>query len=384
MNGTLKNIFAAACCTALLCSSAQPLYAGNRDRTGQSGALELLINPWAQGTGTFGANSASVRGLEAMKNNVGGLAFVRGTEFGVSHMRLLSGTGVSVNNLAFAQGLGGGAVIGVNVQALSFGDIPVTTYDNPDPNTGASGTYNPQFLNFQLGFAKEFSTAIHAGVSFTYVSEQIASIRASGACFDAGVQYQTGDRENFHFGVTLRNVGTNMRYSGSGLYFDTPLPDFEGQTFNSAVPSEKFQMPTYLNIAASYDFYLDENKLKDPEKETPKHRLTAMAAFTSNSTKQDFIHAGLEYGFRERVMLRAGYRYERMITNADDRATFYTGVAAGATVATNLGKTGPKLFLDYAYQPTARPANGCHTVSLRLAIGKRAPSAATDSDAGSN
>ena len=380
MNGTLKNIFAAACGTVLLCGSMQPLYAGNRDRNGQSGALELLINPWAQGTGTFGANSSNVRGLEAMKNNIGGLGTLTGTEIGISHMRLLSGSGVSVNNLAFGQSFGGSGVLGVNIMALGFGDIAATTFDNPDP----TGSYSPQFLNFQVGYAKEFSNAIHAGVAFTYVSEQIASIRASGACFDAGVQYQTGKRNNFHFGITLRNVGTNMRFGGSGLYFNTPLPENEGQTFNSSVPSEKFQMPTYLNIATSYDFYLDEKKLKNPETDEPKHRLTAMLGFTSNSTKQDFLHAGLEYGFRERFMVRAGYRYERMINDADERATFYTGIAAGATVAANIGQNGPRLMLDYAYQPTARPANGCHTISLRLNLVKRAAAAPATDGSSSN
>ena len=35
-------------------------------RTGEAGASELLINPWAQSSGMSGANTASVRGLESV------------------------------------------------------------------------------------------------------------------------------------------------------------------------------------------------------------------------------------------------------------------------------------------------------------------------------
>ena len=35
-------------------------------RTGEAGASELLINPWAQSSGMAGANTASVRGLESV------------------------------------------------------------------------------------------------------------------------------------------------------------------------------------------------------------------------------------------------------------------------------------------------------------------------------
>jgi len=50
--------------------------AGNPDRAGEAGAYELLINGWARSAGQMGMNTASITGLEAMRFNVGGLAFV--------------------------------------------------------------------------------------------------------------------------------------------------------------------------------------------------------------------------------------------------------------------------------------------------------------------
>ena len=346
-----------------------PSFAGNKDRSGQSGATELLINPWAASTGVFGLNTAYVRGMEAMKNNIAGLAYTDGTEIGFSYGAYLKGTNVGVNNLGFAQKLGGFGVIGLNLQSISFGEIDVTDWNNPDAGVG---TYKPQLFNIQLGFAKEFSHSIHAGLGVTYVSEAISNIRASGACFEAGVQYVTGARDNFHFGVTLRNVGTNMRYTGEGFAINGEAPDGTYQ-MNRSTPSDKFEMPTYLGIGASYDFLLDAKN-----NENPKHRLTAMLSFTSNSFNNDYLGVGLEYGFRELVMLRAAYRYEKDIASFDNSTTFYKGFSAGVGVNTRLGAKGPRLAIDYSFRPTQRPDNGVHMFSLRfnLLSRKSAPSAA--------
>jgi len=340
-------------------------YAGNKDRSGQAGATELLINPWGASTGVFGLNTAHVRGMEAMKNNIAGLSYVDGTEIGFSYGAYLKGSQVGINNLAFAQKLGSSGVIGINLQSMSFGEIDATTIDMPD---GGSGTYKPQFFNIQVGYAKSFSRAIHAGVGVTYVSEAISNIRASGACFEAGVQYVTGSRDNFHFGVTLRNVGTNMRYSGEGFAINSEAPEDETYVVNRLTPTDKFEMPTYLSIGASYDFFLDEKKVG--ESEQPKHRLTPMVAFTSNSFNNDYIGAGIEYSFREMFMIRGAYRYEKDIASTENSTTFYTGISAGATVNTRLGKApgSPNLAIDYSFRPTHRPDNGVHMFSLRFLL----------------
>ena len=338
-------------------------FAGNKDRTGQSGAPELLINPWARTTGVFGMNTACVSGMEAMKTNIAGLATDSSTEIGLSHGIYLSGTGININNLAVAQKVGELGVIGVNIMSMGFGDIPATDYFNPE----GYGSYHPQFLNIQVGFAKQFSSHINAGFAATYVSEQINNISALGLAFDAGIQYVTGKRDNFHFGITLRNLGTNMRYTGTGFAVNADQPQ-STPTFavTENYPSDKFEMPTTLNIGVSYDLFLDENHLKGKDA-VPQHRLSVMGNFTSNSFNNDYLGAGLEYGFRNIFMLRAAYRYENGIGNPATSTTMYMGLAVGATVQYRIGgEKSPMVALDYSYRPTERPANGVHMLSLRL------------------
>ncbi len=351
----------------MLAALGLPAYAGNKDRSGQAGAPELLINPWAASTGVFGANTAIVTGVEAMKSNIAGLAFTEKFDVAASYNSYLKGSGVSVIDFALGANLGDAGVVGLNMQAVNFGEIQVTDYNHP--YGGEIGTYKPSFFNVQLGYAKEFSHSIHAGVAATFVSEKITNAGAMGAAFEAGVQYVTGARDNFHFGVTLRNVGTNMKFTGPGFSFDSESPDGTYEISRQS-PTERFEMPTYLNIAGAYDFYLDEKKLAK-ESDKPKHRLTIMAGFTSNSFNNDYIHGGLEYGYRDMLMLRAGYRYEKNIGNDELSTTFFTGFAAGATVMTQLGEGGPRLAIDYSFRPTHHPDNGVHVVSMRFMLPKK-------------
>ncbi len=361
--------------TAAAIAASTIAFAGNKDRTGQAGASELLINPWASSTGIFGANTANVAGAEAMKSNIAGLAFVEKTDIGISYNAYLKSTGISIYNLAFAQRLGNAGVVGFNIMSVDYGEIMVTDYNHP---TGGVGSYKPAFYNIQLGFAKEFSHSIHAGVAATIVSEKITNAGAMGAAFEAGVQYVTGIQDNFHFGVTLRNVGTNMKFTGPGFSFDSETPEL-GYDLSRQTPSERFELPTYLNIAAAYDFYLDGKHLAK-EDDQPKHRLSVMAGFTSNSFNNDFIHGGLEYSFRDMFMVRGGYRYEKDIANDALATTFYTGFAAGATVMTRLGENGPRVGIDYSFRPTRRPDNGVHAVSLRFMLPKKGKPVATDAE----
>ena len=74
------------------------IFAGNPQRSGQAGASELLINPWAQSSGMAGANTASSRGLESVYLNVAGLTGVEGTELSFSHASWFADISINVSS----------------------------------------------------------------------------------------------------------------------------------------------------------------------------------------------------------------------------------------------------------------------------------------------
>ena len=330
------------------------IWAGNRDRAGQAGATELLINPWGQSGGFHGMNSSTVKGIEAMRSNVGGLAFLNKTQVVFANSQYLKGSDISINAFGFAQRIGEGSVIGLSMMSMGFGEIPITTIDAPEGNSGA--TFRPQLLNVSIGYARSFSESIHVGFMGTLVNESISDVKASGICMDMGIQYVTGKDNNMHFGIALRNIGTPMRFSGDGMAIQLTSP--QGYNLTAQQRSEKFEMPSQLNIGAGYDFLLAAKK----------HRITLLANFTSNSFTKDFIGGGLEYAYKEMFMLRGGYRYENGISgslNPNERSSAYTGLSAGVSVNVPLKKDGPRIGVDYSFR-ASNPYQGTHTLGVRL------------------
>ncbi|MEL7161043.1 MAG: DUF3308 domain-containing protein, partial [Bacteroidota bacterium] len=108
------------------------LFAGNPDRQGEAGAAQLLMNPWAPSAGLHSLNTANVFGAESMRINPAGLSRMTGTEVMLGYANYLSGTDISMQAIAVgSKGKGGGA-IGLSIHSLDFGDIPVTTPDQPE------------------------------------------------------------------------------------------------------------------------------------------------------------------------------------------------------------------------------------------------------------
>lgn len=346
--------------TALLFLSTA-VFAGNEDRAGEAGSSELLINPWGRSSGWGGANTSGATGLEAMNLNVAGLAYTSGTQVGYTNTSWLGGTDISINTAGLATRMGeNGGVLGISVMSMTFGDIDVTTVDNPD---GGLGTFSPNFFNMGLGYSKKFSNTISGGAVVRLVNQSISNVRANGVAIDAGVNYVTGDRDQLKFGITLRNIGPTMKYSGNGLSERYEDPSTEKELTISQ-RSNDFELPSLVNIGLTYDFYLGLSEDAMPD-ELSEHRLTVAGNFTSNSFTKDQIRLGVEYAFKEMFMLRTGYVYESDITNDEEAQTASNGLSAGATIEVPLGKSGNTLGIDYSYR-TTRYFDGTNSIGVML------------------
>ncbi|MCS6820214.1 MAG: PorV/PorQ family protein, partial [Chitinophagales bacterium] len=227
------------------------LFAGNPDRRGESGAAELIMNGWARSTGMWGMNSARVRGMEAERINPAGLAFIRGTDFQFAYTLWMQGSGLGVIHAGIGQQVKQN-VLAVSIQALNFGQIIRTTVENPQ---GGIGTYSPRFVNIGVSYARVFNRSIYGAITARLINEGIENINAFGLSLDAGLMYVTGKKKNIHFGVALRNVGTPMTFRGDGFSF---LGNAESGNYQLAFDrkSQKFDLPTQLNIGAAYDLLL--------------------------------------------------------------------------------------------------------------------------------
>lgn len=332
-------------------------HAGNPERVGQAGAGQLLINPYARNSGMVGSNSAKVRGLEAQFLNIAGTAFTRKTEIIFNRSNWLQGSGISINSFGITQGVGETGTIGFGVVAIDGGKIPITTEDQPE---GGLGTFSPTFYNISLSYAKMFSDNIYGGINFKIISEQVPNVSARGIALDAGIQYHTGKYDQIHIGIALRNWGPKLHYQGDGLSRQTTVAYGNQYQLTVNNRSGSFELPALVNIGMSYDFYLT----KDTAGLSRTHRLSLNATYTSNSFTNDNGLFGIEYAWKEMIMLRAGMYTEKNIFNSDTR-TVYTGPAAGFTFEVPFTPKKSTIGLDYSYR-ASNPWGGTHTFGIRL------------------
>lgn len=330
--------------------------AGNPDRQGEGGAPQLLMNPWARSAGLHSMTTANVTGVEAMRINIAGLGRINKTQFQASHGIYLQGTDIRMNAFGLAQKIGKNGTLGISLMALDFGDIPVTTTEQPE---GTGATFSPRFFNIGIGYSYTFENRVSVGVLFRNVSESIADLSGSALAIDAGVQYVTGEQDNFKFGISLRNIGGRMRYNGEGLSFNADIPLGSG-TYQLASNRRAagFELPSMLNLGLSYDFLFGS-----------KARLTVLGNFTSNAFSQDQLGGGLEFAFNEMLMLRGGYRVDFGATaqNTPDNS-LYSGPSAGVSLEVPTQKdnpTGTRFGIDYAFR-AANVFSGTHNISIRL------------------
>ncbi|MEL7119257.1 MAG: PorV/PorQ family protein [Bacteroidota bacterium] len=329
-------------------------WAGNPDRQGEAGAYELLMNPWARSAGLHTMSTANIVGLEAMRLNVAGISRINSFEANVSYANYLQGTDISMNSVGVASRVGKSGAIAFSLMTLDFGDIEITTVDQPE---GTGTSFSPNFFNLGIGYGHTFENKVSVGIALRVVSEAISDISAFGFAIDAGVQYVTGENDNFKFGISLRNVGSPMRFTGEGLGVASPSPNNGSFELTLNQRSATYELPSMLNIGMSYDFLFANI-----------HRLTVLGNFTSNSFSQDQLGAGVEYSLNELFMLRGAYKVD--LGNVDEtEEPIYTGLAAGASIAFPINKENKntRIALDYAYRNT-KVWQGTHNIGLRISL----------------
>ncbi len=339
--------------TILFLGFSNMAFAGNKDRSGQAGATELLINPWASTAGWGNAGMSSVHGVEAMWSNVAGITATNSLDLNFSYINWLNGSGVNSYSFGFLARVSESVVAGLYVMSFSPGEIERTETENPDMTLG---TFKPSLMNINVAVAKSFSNSIHAGFVLKIISESIADMTGTGVALDAGIQYVTGITDNIHFGITLKNIGPTVTFSGDGLVFKSQPDSFLGSDLTVIHRADQFELPTQLSIAAAYDFNF-----------TNGCRLTAAGNFTSNSFSKDQVALGLEASYKDYLIIRGGYLLENGIwgdIETDQCTNVNNGLSLGASVQAPLSDK-MRVSVDYSYQDTHH-WNGTHTIGARI------------------
>ncbi|MGD9486461.1 MAG: PorV/PorQ family protein [Calditrichaceae bacterium] len=307
-----------------------PGISGDDARIGTASGLQLQLPVGARDIAMGGANLALTSGVDAIYWNPAGLPRME-SRVGAQFSTMSIFNDIKVHYLGIGAKMGNFGTVAFSIKALDFGDIPLTTNQDMD---GASGqTFSPTFVTTGVTYAKELTSAVNVGITAKVILESIPSADASAFAFDIGLQYDDlGGLEGVSFGVAIKNIGTNMRYGGSGLLEEVQDPASGRQDFLKREASSN-QLPASFEIGAAYKRSVAENS-----------NILLSSLFQNNNFGNDEFKIGAEYNYSKFVFLRGGYNFVSK-TDSDDQLYTFT---LGAGLSYKLGTT--NLGIDYAYR----------------------------------
>ncbi|MDQ3022211.1 MAG: PorV/PorQ family protein [Bacteroidota bacterium] len=308
------------------------IFGGPKNKYGLSAARELLIPVGSVSTALGGANLASVNGVDALYWNPSGLSILSGKTGEVLFSNQIYIADINIVYFAGAYKIPNFGSLALSVNALNFGDIPVTTVTNPE---GTGETFSPTYLTTGVSYARAMTDRISFGTTVKVIYEKISRESSTGIAFDFGLNYDVIG-SGLRFGVALRNIGPSMSFSGPDLeqFFQPPETPAGTQPEPRAIELADFELPTSLSLGLSYDLRLDQ-----------KNNLIGHGTFQNNSFSTDDYNLGLEYNFNKIVYLRGGYQ---ITDDTGDNNTF-TGVTFGAGFKYSASNSF-NIGFDYAYR----------------------------------
>ncbi|MFH1860817.1 MAG: PorV/PorQ family protein [bacterium] len=297
--------------TLFMCTSS--VFAENAN----SSATFLKIGAGARAAGMGDAFCGLADDAYASYWNPAGLAQIKGSRFGVTHLQWLCG--INQEQIGFVRQIGTKTSLGINISHLMANDFERTNQGGIYGSFGAANTLVGLSLGRQLG--NRFSL----GMNMKCIHMSMDDAKATAYGGDMGMLWKIS--RVLRLGLNVQNIGSDVKFIEKGY----PLP---------------------LNIKAGISYSHEGLNLN----------------IDANKTRglETNVHAGSEYWLARTLALRLGIKNEVMSDTHGKSKGMATGVTAG--IGLRLGG----IQLDYAYVPYGS-LDMTHRVSLSI---KRIPTAA--------
>lgn len=319
------------------------LFGGDESRLGTTAGNQVNIPVSARNLAMAGADLVFTSGVDGVYWTPAALGGLTGATASFSNMSYIAS--INVNHLAVAMPMGKLGNIGLNIKSLAFGDIDVTTVENID---GTGATYSPTVMTMGLTYGKKFTDRINFGITGKMVYESIPRASASALAVDVGVQYiNFAGIDGLGLALVLKNIGSDMHYTGSGL--KTQAAEYEFTEFYDKEASYD-KLPASYTMASSYK--IGESILLG-------------ASFISNNTSWDEFNIGGEFNFNNMLFVRGGLSSALIQEEDVDKDNVLFGLHFGAGLKYEIRGVG--FVFDYAYRPTVY-FNGNHLITVGLEL----------------
>ncbi len=280
-----KNGPAALLLACALLASAVPSRA-QAPKVAQAGMTFLELPMGARNAAMGYTNAAVVNDAGAFYWNPSAYAFIDGTSVFVNRTQWIAD--MSINAAAMSYNAGQWGVIGANFSAMDWG-----TFHGTRRTAGGyedTGTFSPTSMAAGVSYAYRISDGFGVGGNVKYLYERLGS--GVVGSFD---QPESVDAKMHLFAV---DFGTTYYVGYQDLRIGVSLRNFSNE---KAYRVETFSLPMTFTVGVAMDVM---NALRPGTANT----LTLSTDFVHSRDYSERLHMGAEYGFRDLLFLRGGYK----------------------------------------------------------------------------
>ena len=266
-----------------------PLQAQEFAPVGTAVAQFLEVGMGARGTGMGDAYTVLTDDAGSVFWNPAGIMGVQNMNFFMGYNRWPAD--ISFGAMAYVMRLGNSQSLAISGVFINTDDMLITTVDDPE---GASGL---QFgiTNYALGltYGRNLTNRLAVGITTKLVREQYLDYGYTTWAVDVGTMYQT-DFRGMKLGMSILHFGPEVRFSGG--YTDYSDPDFSQ---DEKKDFEGYSMPINFRVGLSIDVW-----------ENASHKIISAADLVHPNNNLEQYNFGLEYGFKQMLFVRSGYRFQ--------------------------------------------------------------------------
>ena len=303
-------------------------YVANVSKRGTTAAQFLKVSQGARGTGMGSAFVAVSDDASSMFWNVSGIARQEGTSVIFDHTQWIAD--LSYNFIAGSISLGDYGSVGVSFIGSNYGEMNVTTVDEPN---GTGSVFSVSDVAFSLGWAINLTQEFSIGFNPKVIQQTIWNTSGTAFAIDMGILYDT-PFEGLTIGMSITNLGTKLQLTGTSnvILYDQ---DDETTGNNDRIPGEystgSWSLPLNYVLGFSYKVF-----------STEMHKLVVDVDAKHPNDNYESLNVGGEYVFNDVLAIRGGYK-TLFLDNSQE--SFALGAGFKQKLLGNVA-----LHIDYAYQ----------------------------------
>lgn len=258
-------------------------------KVAQAGMSWLNMPVGARAAGMGYASVAVSDDASSFFWNPAGYAFSSGTNFFAHKTNWIAD--INVSSAAVSHNLGRYGIYGLNVTSVDWGVFHGTRRADNDAGYVETGTFSPASSSIGLSYAYRITNEFGVGLNVKYLHERLGSTLVGS--------FDSPETVTARMNLFAIDFGTLYYIGFHDLRVGMSLKNFSNE---EAYRAETFPLPMTFRLGLAMDMLKLTNI-------NPMHELTLAADFIHSRDFSERVNLGVEYGFRDLLFLRGGYKF---------------------------------------------------------------------------